>query len=308
MRPLSLAIVLCALGACFGAVIANRGGDDSSATTTTPSSQDPLGPNDRPRSLPAIDKQKRIAMPAVEAPADVGTIAMRHAEALVSFGPRHSVHEVGMPGWTKQLGYIERNLQQLGLEVARDTWTDRRELITFTNLSATIPGRRNERILLACHHDTKCTTGHDNDHHNFDFVGANDGASAVGLLLALAPVLLEQPREATIELVFFDGEESLDWNWNDAKRALFGSKRYLRRYVDARALGGTSRIEAMILLDMVGRKDLHIQDELYSTTRLREIVWSAALATATTIASSSDQKARGMITPRSSIRGFRRST
>ena len=51
----------------------------------------------------------------------------------------------------------------------------------------------------------------------------------IGVVVALAPVLLESEREATVELVFFDGEESLDWRWNEAARALFGSKRYVRR-------------------------------------------------------------------------------
>jgi Zn-dependent M28 family amino/carboxypeptidase len=132
--------------------------------------------------------------------------------------------------------------------------------------------------VLACHHDTKCTQGHADPAHNFEFVGANDGGSGVGLLLALAPVLAQQPRDATIELVFFDGEESLDWDWNEARRALFGSKRYVRRQRDAELKSGAPRIAAMVLLDMVGRTDLHIQEELSSTPRLRTIVWSAAKA------------------------------
>ncbi len=91
-------------------------------------------------------------------------------------------------------------------------------------------------------------------------------------------MLQQQEREATIELVFFDGEESLDWAWNEGARALFGSKRFVKRHRDALLLGGESRIAALILLDMVGRTDLHIQEELYSTERLRTIVWSAAVA------------------------------
>ena len=85
-------------------------------------------------------------------------------------------------------------------------------------------------------------------------------------------------HEATIELVFLDGEESLDWDWNGAARALFGSKRFVKRHRDALLVGDEPRIEALILLDMVGRTDLHIQEELYSTVRLREILWSAAVA------------------------------
>ena len=103
--------------------------------------------------------------------------------------------------------------------------------------------------ILCCHHDTKCTTGHPQKEHNFHFVGANDGASGVALLLALAPVLKATEREATIDLVFFDGEESLDWNWNEAARALFGSKRFVAQLQAEALQPDASRVRAMVLLD-----------------------------------------------------------
>lgn len=261
----AMAVVLGALGACLGAaMVAHQQDDKKAAPAPTYTAQGP-----------EVDKRKVEKLTAVFAPAGFGDQAFAHMKALVDFG----VRTPGSPGWSKQLEYMDKALQTAGLEVRRDTWTDRRELITFTNLAATIPGKRKERIVLACHHDTKCASGHQDPKHNFHFVGANDGASGVALLLALAPVLAATPREATIELVFFDGEESLDWTWNDAARALFGSKRFAQKHRDALLLGQEPRIEALILLDMVGRTDLHIQDELYSTTGLRQLLWSAAVAT-----------------------------
>jgi glutaminyl-peptide cyclotransferase len=189
-----------------------------------------------------IDLKKVIALPAVKAPEGLGQRAMAHVRALCDLGPRYS------------------------------------ELLTFTNLSVTIPGKVKDRIVIACHHDTKCTSGHADPEHNFHFVGANDGGSGTAMLLELAPVLAASQPHATIELVFFDGEESLDWRWNEAARALFGSKRYVKNHRDALLLGKESRIAAMVLLDMVGRTDLHLQEELYSTPKLRTILWSAAVA------------------------------
>lgn len=233
--------------------------------------QDPPGV----RQQAAIDQRRTAALAARRAPRGLGAAAFAHAKALVSFGPRYS----GQPGWSKQLDYISAELRRHGLEPRRDTWTDRKELLTFSNITATIRGESSRRIVLACHHDTKCTTGHEDPEHNFHFVGANDGASGVALLLALAPVLIKRRGGATVDLVFFDGEESLDWNWNDAERALFGSKRFVKLHRDAALLGEEPKIEAVILLDMVGRKDLHIQEELYSTELMRQITWSAAVAT-----------------------------
>lgn len=261
----ALAVVLAALGACLGAALASRGGEqDRKVQAPQPATQHP-----------EVDKSKVEPLTVVRAPAGIGDTAFAHVRKLVDFGPRNP----GTPGWTKQLDHIEHTLRDAGLVVRRDTWTDRKELITFTNLVATIPGKRKERIVLGCHHDTKCTTGHKDPQHNFHFVGANDGGSAVGLLLALAPVLAAEPREATIDLVFFDGEESLDWEWNAAARALFGSKRFVKKHREALLTGQEARIEALILLDMVGRTDLHIQDERYSTLELRQLAWSAAVAT-----------------------------
>ena len=291
MRATTLmALLLAGLVACIGTALATRDRspqEQGSAKTPLPEPQTPI--------QATIDRSQTLPLTPHPAPEGTGNEALEHVHALVAFGARYAGIDASSepatpaepsppprrptPGWTQQLTYIEQALQQDGLVVRRDTWTDRRERITFTNLMATIPGKRKERIVLACHHDTKCTTGHPEADRNFHFVGANDGASAVGLLLALVPALKALQLEATVELVFFDGEESLDWAWNEGARALFGSKRFVKRHRDALLLGEEPRIAAVVLLDMVGRSDLHIQEELYSTTLLRQITWSAAVAT-----------------------------
>jgi hypothetical protein len=258
---------LCA--ACLGAGIALQQGGDTPLRAPAPTTV---------RQQDEIDKAKAPRLQAVPAPPDLGDRAFAHVRTLVGFGPRHTGAQP-TPGWTQQLDHIGTTLRGFGLAPERDVWTDRKELVTFCNVRATIPGKRKDRIVLACHHDTKCTSGHADPAHNFTFTGANDGASGVGLLLALAEVLSKQQHEATIELVFFDGEESLDWAWNDAARALFGSKRFVKQHRDRSIVGDEPRIAAMVLLDMVGRTDLHIQEELYSTHRLRELVYGAAVAT-----------------------------
>ncbi|MBL8733863.1 MAG: M28 family peptidase [Planctomycetes bacterium] len=271
----AMALAAAVLGACLGAALIDgqpqheekaKGGGAPAAGTALPQ---------RPALGVCIDRRRVLPLTAVRAPTGLGDAAFEHVRRLVAFGPRYS----GTPGWTQQLDYIDHELKQLGLQATRDTWTDRKELKTFTNISVRLPGDKPQRIVLAAHHDTKCTTGHQDPQHNFHFVGANDGASGVALLLALAPVLQAMPRRATIELLFLDGEESLDWGWNEGARALFGSKRHARRHRDALLLGDEARIEAFVLLDMVGRRELHIQEELYSTPLLRQLAWSAAVAT-----------------------------
>lgn len=261
-RSAAIALTVTVLAACFGASIRHAGGGAERAQ--------------EPQAEQAIDQRHVLPLTAVRAPKGLGERALEHVRTLTGFGPRNP----GTPGWSRQLEYIGQELQKHGLTVQRDTWTDRKELLTFTNLSVTIPGKRKERIVLAAHHDTKCTVGHPDPEHNFHFVGANDGGSGVAVLLELAPLLAAGPREATLQLVFFDGEESLDWKWNEGERALFGSKRFVKNHRDAHLLDKQQepRIAAMVLLDMVGRTDLHLQEELFSTPRLRSILWSAAVA------------------------------
>lgn len=265
-RLTAIALGVSVLGACFGATIGRGFGRAGGPAPVFQDRQD----------QEPIDKKQVAALTPVRAPKGLGDAALQHVRALTDFGPRNP----GSPGWSQQLEYIANALQKHGLPARRDTWTDRKELITFTNLSVTIPGKRKDRIVLGAHHDTKCMQGHKDPEHNFHFVGANDGGSGVALLLELAPALLATPREATIELVFFDGEESLDWAWNEAARALFGSKRFVAQHRDARLVDPQKEapIAAMVLLDMVGRTGLHLQEELYSTPRLRQIQWSAAIA------------------------------
>jgi glutaminyl-peptide cyclotransferase len=209
----------------------------------------------------------------VQAPKDLGEKALEHVRQVVAFGPR----EPGTEAWRKGLDYIAAEARKLGVEPLRDHWTDPVEKVEFENVVLTLPGEQPERIVLCGHHDTKVMHGHSDPAHNFPFVGANDGGSGVGLLLALLPVFQKQQRRATVQLVFLDGEESRDFDWHD-DRALFGARRFVREHRDRQVLGKEPRIAACILLDMVGRKDLHVDEEQWSTPELREILWSAAVA------------------------------
>ena len=209
---------------------------------------------------------------------DIGRHAYDHVRKLVALGPRHT----GSPGWYRATAYIKQELKKLGLTPQRDRWVHPIEKLTFENIWVTFPGKTKDRLILACHHDTKCCGSHPNPDDNFHFVGANDSGSGVGLLLALAKELQDrrsnQQNIATIQLVFFDGEESIPFDWN-LKRALFGSRRFVRRYQQQRLdLGGGPRIRGMVLLDMVGAADLQIDDETNSHRGMHRDFRAAARA------------------------------
>lgn len=192
-----------------------------------------------------------------------GAKAYGHARAIVEFGLRPpgsaALREVGE--------YIRQELQGLGLEVHTDTFAPLTPLgqIRMTNIWGISPGRSERVIILASHYESKY-------YEEFEFFGANDGASSSGLLLELARVLsLESPVDATLWFVFFDGEEALvEWSDHDS---LYGSRAFVRML---RRDASLERIGAMILLDLIGGKDLRILKDHNSTDWLNEIVWSAA--------------------------------
>jgi Zn-dependent M28 family amino/carboxypeptidase len=129
----------------------------------------------------------------------------------------------------------------------------------------TIPGRRTDRIAIASHFDTKLFK-------DIRFVGASDGASSTAALLELGRVLKGRQNEFTIELLFFDGEEAVvEWSLNNDNT--YGS----RHYVGAAQKAGTlSSLKALVLLDMIGDRDLVIRRDSNSTPWLVDIVWGTA--------------------------------
>ena len=190
-----------------------------------------------------------------------GGAALKHVERLVAIGPRVA----GSPGGARARDYIVGELKKLpGAQVQvkafeADTPHGR---LKMANVVAVLRGRRPDVIMLAGHYDTKLFK-------EFPFVGANDGGSSAALLLELARRLAGAPRDYTYWLVWFDGEEARE-QWTE-RDSLYGSRRL------AAELARDKRLpRAMILVDMIGDRDLSIRRETHSAGWLTEIVWDAA--------------------------------
>ena len=136
--------------------------------------------------------------------------------------------------------------------------------IPMTNLIAKFPGAQSKVVMVTGHYDTKLF-------ENFRFVGANDGASSAALLLELARELHGRKHALTYWLVFFDGEEAVR-EWTDTD-SVYGSRHLVQKLSSAGELG---RIQAMILVDMIGDANLVIQREANSTPWLTDTVFTAA--------------------------------
>jgi Iap family predicted aminopeptidase len=181
--------------------------------------------------------------------------AFADVEAQVAFGPRPA----GSAANRRQAEFLAESLGEAGV---RDVRVQRPHL----NVVGTIPGTEQDSILIGAHHDTKDRIP--------GFVGANDGASGVAVVLEIARALPDQVEGPSVHLALFDAEEARgDRPFEvDGTR---GSRQYVR-YAQ-RGTGGTPPLpESMILLDLVGDCDLQIPREQNSDPQLyRDIALNA---------------------------------
>ncbi len=189
--------------------------------------------------------------------------AYQHLRRQVGFGPRPA----GSAALARCREYILAELEATGIETREDPFEAATPLgrVQMVNLVATIPGRRSERIALATHYDTKLF-------REFRFVGASDAASSTAAVLELARLLKARQNEFTIELLFFDGEEAVvDW-YRDNDNT-YGSRHYVET---ARQTGTLAGLKALVLLDMIGDRNLTIRRDSSSTAWLTDIIWASA--------------------------------
>ena len=188
------------------------------------------------------------AVPFRELPKTDAALAQQYAEKSVAFGARHS----GSPAIAAYAEWIRKTAAESArFEVSEHRFEDVTPAgkMTFRNIIAEIPGRSREWVLIGCHYDAKKflnTPG---------FQAANDGASGVAALLAMIQTLEKYPGKPpfTLRFVFFDGEECLyRYTGSDG---LHGSRALAEAYERS---GELKHCRAMILLDMIGDRDLNL--------------------------------------------------
>ena len=207
----------------------------------------------------ACGEQEAASPPAAAASQFDGARAFADLEALVRIGPRPA----GSPGATRVRALIRERLRQAGWlveEHAFDAQPPDGKPVPMVNLIARREGARPERVLLITHYDTKEIPG-------IDFVGANDGASGTAVLLELARVFGGRELPLAIELVFADGEEAFGPSITQ-QDGLYGSTALAERMKQD---GSLAQVRSVILVDMVGDKDLNLVVDLGSSPLLREL-------------------------------------
>src|SRR6266851_1782420 len=217
------------------------------------------------------DRPAEATAPVSSPAAFNGERAMDQVRKQIEFGPRVA----GSAQLAKTREYIINMMRDSGIKVITDEFSastpiGERKLV---NITGEIPGESKDVIIISSHYDTKLYT-------NMQFVGANDPGSSVGTLLEIGRVLgaSQQKPKFTYWLVFFDGEESFCEGWEqcgkpDAPDNTYGSRRYVTQLRSSNEL---ARVRALILLDMMGYKNLELGRDDMSTRWLQDIVWHTA--------------------------------
>jgi Zn-dependent M28 family amino/carboxypeptidase len=189
--------------------------------------------------------------------------AYEHVKRMVEIGP----HPAGSEAIKKAQEYIIRELKSYGLKVTDDNFDARtpRGTVPMKNISAEVAGEKPGVVIIAGHYDTKLQDG---------FVGANDGGSSTAAVLEMARVLAKTRPEYTLWFVLFDGEEAvIEWSAMNGMDNTYGSRHMVSKL---KSDGALDRVKAMILVDMIGDKNLNLKREGDSTAWLVNLMWTTA--------------------------------
>jgi glutaminyl-peptide cyclotransferase len=177
----------------------------------------------------------------------------------LSLGPR----TIGSSAHQQVISWASKELASAG-------WAVEQQIVDWSgNQLDNIIATRNigsPWIILGAHYDSRFYADRDPvpEKQSLPVPGANDGASGVAVLLELARVI-PADLEKEIWIVLFDAEDNGDipgWDW------ILGSRAF------AAKLG--SNPDAVVVVDMIGDKDLDIYMEWNSNPQLNDQIWGIA--------------------------------
>ena len=204
-----------------------------------------------------------------------GAAALEYARAQVAFGPRVP----GTEGARRAGDWLIARMRERADTVIVQSWTHRTKdgvAIPMRNIFAQVKPRLAERVLYVAHWDTRPVSDNEYERELRDTpaAGANDGASGVAMLLALADALKEVPPTVGVDILFVDGEDYGEFGPD--VDVVIGAT-YFAANVPVRGY----RPAYGVVWDMVGDRDLRILQERHSLRGAPEVVervWAKAAA------------------------------
>ena len=204
-----------------------------------------------------------------------GDSAYKYVDAQCAFGARVPNTEAHR----KCGDYLVAELQRHGAKVYEQKTTmrayDGTQLEVRNIIGEYYPEKMN-RILLLAHWDCRPWADNDkDDNQKQPVMGANDGASGVGVLLEIARVLAENEPQTGIDILFTDAEDWGDSGADDPESWALGTQYWVANPHRA----GYTRPAFGILLDMVGDRNATFLREYFSMQHCGGVVdrlWETA--------------------------------
>lgn len=204
--------------------------------------------------------------------------AYQYVQKQVDFGPR-------VPNSTAHklcASYLSASLKNFGatiVEQKADLQAYNGIILKSTNIIGSYNIESKTRILLCAHWDSRPISDHDSNPQNFNkpVLGANDGASGVGVLLEMARVFGKNTPNVGIDIVFFDAEDygaPENFVGNSENSWCLGSQYWS---ANPHVAGYTAKYG--ILLDMVGAPNATFYKEQISMSYAPDVVnnvWATA--------------------------------
>ena len=205
--------------------------------------------------------------------------AYKYIQAQVDFGPRTP----NSKGHVACGDYLAAKLAEHGAKVISQNAelpAYDGTLLKARNIIGSFKPESKKRIALFAHWDTRPWADNDPNekNHHTPILGANDGASGVGVLLEIARQINQQQPELGIDIIFLDAEDYGTPQFYEGKHKeeawCLGSQYWSR---NPHVQGYNARFG--ILLDMVGGENSVFLKEGYSEEFAPDInkkVWKAA--------------------------------
>jgi len=208
-----------------------------------------------------------------------GERAMGHLEEICKLGPRPS----GSPAMERQRAMLADHFRKAGGTVTGQAFQirDRHsgQPVHIENLIVSWHPERTDRVLIGAHYDTRPFPDRDPTDPQGVFIGANDGASGVAVMMELAAAMPALPGPVGIDFVCFDAEEYVV-----APRDPYclGSNFFARTFAaDRKADRLKHDYRCGVIVDMVADRDLAIWQEQHSvdwpdTRPVVDAIWDVA--------------------------------
>lgn len=205
-----------------------------------------------------------------------GERALGYARTFMEFGPRVP----GTEAHQRAGDWIATQMRDRADSVIEQRWThvtQKGDTLPLRNIFARFRPEATERLLYATHWDSRPVADYDPDpaKRKLPTPGANDGASGVGLFVALGDLLKSTPVSMGVDLLFTDGEDYGEFGPPEVD-VLLGAYYFAEHLpsADYRPLFG-------VVWDMIGDADLQLYQEQNSVDKAPEVVsrvWDAAAA------------------------------